>query len=64
MSGEFIELNTVKRVMKTETDIKKKNKKEWASSVGLCQRRKPQHPHHVKVSPLGLPPGVTRECEH
>ena len=27
------------------------NKKEWASSVGLCQRLKLQHPHHVKVSP-------------
>ena len=28
-------------------------KNEWASSAGLCQRHKPQHPHHVKLSPLG-----------
>ena len=28
-----------------------KNKKEWASSVGLCQKHKLQHPHNVKVSP-------------
>ena len=25
--------------------------KEWASLVGLRQKSKPQHPHHVKVSP-------------
>ena len=24
--------------------------------VGLCQRHKPQHPHHIKVSPWG--PGL------
>ena len=29
------------------------NKKEWESSVGLRQKHKPQHPHHVKVSPSG-----------
>ena len=36
------------------------NKKEWASSVGLCLWHQPQHPHHLKVSPWGLPlkPGV------
>ena len=28
--------------------------KERASSVGSCQKRKPQHPHHVKVRPRGL----------
>ena len=28
-------------------------KKEWANLVGLCQRHKPQHPHHVNVSPWG-----------
>ena len=28
--------------------------------VGLCQKRKPQHPRHVKVSPLGQM-NVTRE---
>ena len=28
-------------------------KKEWASWVGLYQKRKPQRPHHVKVSPRG-----------
>ena len=27
----------------------KNNKKEWEISVGLCQKHKPQHPHHVKV---------------
>ena len=27
--------------------------KEWASSVGFFQRHRPQHPHHVKVSPWG-----------
>ena len=31
----------------------KNKKKEWASSVGLCQRHKPQHHHHVKVRPRG-----------
>ena len=29
------------------------NKTEWASSVGLCQKHKPRHPHHVKVDPRG-----------
>ena len=33
---------------------KNRIKKECASSVGLCQKHKPQHPHHVKVSPRGL----------
>ena len=31
------------------------NKKEWASLAGLCQKHKPLHPHHVKVSPRGHP---------
>ena len=35
-------------------DTQEQNKKEWASSIGLCQRRRPQHPHHMKVSPWGL----------
>ena len=37
-------------------DLKDRNrhKKERASSVGLCQKYKPQHPHHVKVGPRGL----------
>ena len=30
---------------------KNRRKKEWASSVGLCQRHEPQRPHNVKVSP-------------
>ena len=34
LSGEFMELNTVERAIKTETDTKT-GKKEWASSVGL-----------------------------
>ena len=28
--------------------------KKWASSVGLYQKHKPQHPHHGKVSLWGL----------
>ena len=49
--GEFKESNTVQRAIKTET-TKEQNQKEWASSAGLCQRYKPQHPHHhEKVSP-------------
>ena len=28
----------------------KQNVKGWASSVDFCQRHKPQHAHHVKVS--------------
>ena len=38
-----------------QTQIQEQNKKEWAGSVGLCQRHKPQHPHHMKVSPWGHP---------
>ena len=45
-----MEWDTVERQKQT----KEQNKKAWASSVGLCQRRKPQHPHHMKVSPRGL----------
>ena len=41
-----MEYNTVE--IDTRTDYK-----EWASSVDLCQRHEPQHPHHVKVSPRG-----------
>ena len=36
-----------------QKQTQEQNKKEWASSVGLCLRLKPQHPHHVKVSPRG-----------
>ena len=35
-------------------ETQERNKKEWASSVSLCQRHELQHPHHVKVSPWGL----------
>ena len=42
-----------KRTIKRQKQIQEENKKEWASSIGLCQKRKPQHPHHVKVSPWG-----------
>ena len=31
---------------------KEQNKKEWASWVGLCQRHKPQNPHHVRLAHL------------
>ena len=38
---------------------KNRIKKEWASLVGLFEKKKhknkPQHSHHVKVSPRGLP---------
>ena len=33
-----------------QKQTQEQNKKDWASSTGLCQRHKPQHPHHVKVS--------------
>ena len=36
-----------------QKQTQEQNKKEWVSSVGLCPRRKPQHPHHVKVSLRG-----------
>ena len=32
---------------------KNRIKHEWRSSVGLRQKHKPQHPHHVKVRPRG-----------
>ena len=31
---------------------KNRIKRSEASSVGLCQKCKPQHPHHVKMNPL------------
>ena len=34
-----------------QKQTQEKNKKEWASSVGLCPRHKPEHPHNVKISP-------------
>ena len=37
----------------TRNRQKNRKKKEWASSVGFCQKRKPQRPHQVKVSPRG-----------
>ena len=43
-----MERSTVEMAIKTEID-QEHNKKEWASLVGLCQKHKPQHPHHVKV---------------
>ena len=33
---------------------KNRNKKEWASLVGLCQKYKLQHPHQAKASLRGL----------
>ena len=44
-----MEWNTVERGIKTETEKKEQNKKEWASSVGLCPRHILQHTHHVKT---------------
>ena len=50
-----MELKTFeKKAIKTEIDTRIEEK-ESASSVGLCQRHKPQHPHRVKMSPRGLP---------
>ena len=37
------------------TQTKEENNKEWASSAGLCQKHKLQHPRHVEVSPWGQP---------
>ena len=37
LSGEFMERNTVERATKTKKQTQKQHKKEWASSVGLCQ---------------------------
>ena len=51
--------NTVERDIKTEIDTRTEYKKESASPVGLCQKDKPQRPHHVKVSPRGQ----NEECE-
>ena len=36
-----------------QKQTQQQNKKEWASSVGLCQEHKLQHLHHVKVSQRG-----------
>ena len=33
-----------------QKQTQEQNKKERASSVRFCQRHKPQHPHHAKVS--------------
>ena len=43
----------VERTNKGEIRPEEQNMKEWASSVGLCQKHKPQHPHHMEVSPWG-----------
>ena len=49
--------NTVERPIKTEM-TQAQNEKEWASSVGLCPKHNPQHPHHVKVNPPGQRAGM------
>ena len=46
-----IQLKRTSRQKQTQ----ERNKKKRASSVGLCQRHTLKHPHHVKVSPWGLP---------
>jgi len=33
-----MERNTVERAIKTDTQTQEQNKKEWASSAGLCQK--------------------------
>ena len=47
-----MERNTVERAIKTETDTRT-IRKEWANSVGLCQKHKPQHSRHVNVNSRG-----------
>ena len=47
-----MEQNRAERATKAEIDTST-DSKAWASSVGSCQRHKPQHVHHVKVSPRG-----------
>ena len=49
-SWKEIQLKGPQRQKQTQ----EQNKKEWASSVSLCHRHKPQHSHHVKVGPRGL----------
>ena len=41
-----------------QKQTQEQNKKEWAILVGLCQRHKPQHAHHVKVGPWDRLKGV------
>ena len=41
------------KVPQRQKQTQEQNKKEWASSINLCHRHKPQHPHHVKVGPWG-----------
>ena len=36
-----------------QKQTQEQNKKEWVSWIGLCQKQKPQHRHHVKVIPRG-----------
>ena len=53
-SMEKIQMKGPQRQKQIKEQNKKKiKKKEWASSVGLCQKYKPQHPHHMKASPRG-----------
>ena len=49
-----IQLKGPQRQKKTQ----EQNKKEWASSVGLCHRHKLKHPHHMKGEPTGTQNGV------
>ena len=39
-----MEGNTAERTIR-QKKTQEQNKKEWATSVGLCQKHKPQHPH-------------------
>ena len=38
-----------------QKQTQEQNKKGWTSSVGLCQRQRSTHLHHVKMSPQGQP---------
>ena len=54
--------NRHKNRIKKESDVKHRYniynrlERNEASAVGLCQKHKPQHLHHVKVSPPGRVP--------
>ena len=49
-SWNEIQLKGPQRQKQTQ---ERNKKKKWASSAGLCQRHKPQHPNHVMVSLWG-----------
>ena len=49
-----MERNTVERAVRTEIDAKSRIKRSGQARLVSVKRHKPQHLHHVKVSPLRL----------